>query len=606
MANTGFDVLRDSGAVQATGPAGTAPRNEPTTLSWAARTALALLATTLIWWPLCAWRLGAAPFYTKGEPREGLVVWEMTHGGGWILPRRNGTEIPSKPPMFHWLGALAAQFGGGVSEGTLRLPSALAALLGLYAVVLAGSAWWSVRAGFFAGLVLATSFEWTRAATNARVDMVLTLGLEVAFLGLLFFWCQRMRSALWALYGGMAWAVLAKGPVGVALPGLAGAVLLASSWNGDAWRERRWMEVLRWDVVRQLRLGRGLPFVFLVAGAWYGLALWEGGWDFFRKQILAENIFTFLDDPDWGGGHRHGLLYLPVQWFLGSLPWSVVWPLVGAALWRLRRDISRNDPLLGLIVWVVVVFVFYEFAASKRGVYLLALYPAVALLCGWWWSEVAASQTGEGSTRWRLTVGYLATAVGAVLLLALIVAGLLAVGWRYDSDWPYRLAGEAGMLAAGAAGDVFRHWPAVVSCFACAASWWWAGRVLRKDDWLHALAWVFVAAWVSSVAGRVWLLPAYAQQVTLRPFMAAVRSATEGSKVYFWRTFDYQAVYYFYGRIPALGAEEIPSDPAFLLVDRRTWDDREGDLERWYEEVRLELRDRKIPSRLVLLRRKPV
>ena len=52
--------------------------------------------------------LGDVPFYTKGEPREGLVVWEMTHGGGHVLPLRNGNEIPSKPPFFHWLALLVA------------------------------------------------------------------------------------------------------------------------------------------------------------------------------------------------------------------------------------------------------------------------------------------------------------------------------------------------------------------------------------------------------------------------------------------------------------------------------------------------------------------
>jgi hypothetical protein len=38
------------------------------------------------------------PFYTKGEPREALVVWEMSHGASHVLPLRNGTELPSEPP----------------------------------------------------------------------------------------------------------------------------------------------------------------------------------------------------------------------------------------------------------------------------------------------------------------------------------------------------------------------------------------------------------------------------------------------------------------------------------------------------------------------------
>src|SRR5262249_7190756 len=42
--------------------------------------------------------LGELPFFTRGEPREGLVVWEMYSSGNWILPAVNGDYIPFKPP----------------------------------------------------------------------------------------------------------------------------------------------------------------------------------------------------------------------------------------------------------------------------------------------------------------------------------------------------------------------------------------------------------------------------------------------------------------------------------------------------------------------------
>ena len=58
---------------------------------------------------VCFRGIAEQPFYTKGEPREAVVVWEMAHGGGLILPLRNGTEIPSKPPFFHWLALLASR-----------------------------------------------------------------------------------------------------------------------------------------------------------------------------------------------------------------------------------------------------------------------------------------------------------------------------------------------------------------------------------------------------------------------------------------------------------------------------------------------------------------
>ncbi|MGH7960503.1 MAG: ArnT family glycosyltransferase, partial [Candidatus Binatia bacterium] len=128
---------------------------------------------------LCAflylWGLGEKPFYTKAEPREASVVWEITTTGEWILPLRNGVMIPSKPPLFHWLGALISLAWGEVNELTIRLPSALLALLGVLLTYSAGTALWGVEAGLIAALILGTSFEWMRTAITARVDMTLTV-----------------------------------------------------------------------------------------------------------------------------------------------------------------------------------------------------------------------------------------------------------------------------------------------------------------------------------------------------------------------------------------------------------------------------------------------
>src|SRR5437016_6403390 len=62
------------------------------------------------------WGLGRAPFYTRGESREGLVVWEMYKTGNWTLPIINGDYIPYKPPLFHWAGVLTSIVTGKVNE----------------------------------------------------------------------------------------------------------------------------------------------------------------------------------------------------------------------------------------------------------------------------------------------------------------------------------------------------------------------------------------------------------------------------------------------------------------------------------------------------------
>src|SRR5206468_10874605 len=49
---------------------------------------------------------GSIPFYTRGEPREGLVVQEMLRTGAWLVPMRPDGEPARKPPLYYWSAAV--------------------------------------------------------------------------------------------------------------------------------------------------------------------------------------------------------------------------------------------------------------------------------------------------------------------------------------------------------------------------------------------------------------------------------------------------------------------------------------------------------------------
>src|SRR5437660_10768706 len=114
--------------------------------------AAALVALAIV---LAALPIGT-DVYEGGEAREGLVVREMLRTGDWILPLWNGSVVPSKPPLFHWLAAAAAALtGAGVTEPTLRAPSIALAGLVVLLVLLAGRRWRGGPGGFLAAPVLA-------------------------------------------------------------------------------------------------------------------------------------------------------------------------------------------------------------------------------------------------------------------------------------------------------------------------------------------------------------------------------------------------------------------------------------------------------------------
>lgn len=345
------------------------------------------------------------PFYTKGEPREALVVWELAHGGGRILPLRNGDEIPSKPPFFHWLGAVAASALGEVDEFATRLPSATLAIVMVLAVYFFAASASRIRSGWLSAIALATSFEWLRAARTARVDMT----FSVLFAGALLLFARILqdgptptrRFAFWAL---LAAATLTKGPIGLVLPLV---VIVVFATMGSASNVRTTLRELRTDI--------GLPAVLLVTGAWYGAAFAIGGEPFLETHVLRENVFRVLDAERFGSGHSHGPFYLFGQFFLGAFPWSLSLPAVAWWLWEQRPlDETRRF----LVTWFVVVFAFFLIPDSKRGVYLLPAYPPGALLFG-----LVLGPGPEGARpRALAAAGWLA---GCAVLAVLGLAGLV-------------------------------------------------------------------------------------------------------------------------------------------------------------------------------------
>ena len=559
------------------------------------RTATTTLAYGLLivaaWCALQLWGLGKAPFHTKGEPREALVVWEMTHGGGWILPKRNGTEVPSKPPLFHWLGAVTALAHGAADEWSVRFPSAALSLLALLGVFAAGTALWTPHAGCASALALMTTFEWARAATNARVDMVLTFGLEAALLGLLFF--LRSQAAVWLVpvYGGITLAVLGKGPVGAALPVLVALVVFALTRDVSP--------------VRRLRLGTGSLAVLVGAGTWYVLAAFAGGSEFVQKQIIQENLLRVVGGAEFAGGHRHPPTYLLGALLLGLLPWTLCLPAVAMRLWRDRGGLTAGDPRVFLLAWIVVVFAVYTVATSKRGVYLLGLYPAVALLLGWWWDERTRSPGGED--RWLADLvrglSLLVAALVGVGLVAAVLDSLHVPLLATAARWlPLKVQESVPLISAALHAEPGVLWGALAGAIGALYGTAWAARGRR---WAGIVVGLFLAAAAAIVAARQALLPAFARQVSPYAWMAEVREAVDpAAGLSFYKAFDYGAVYYWRGHIARYHGAWPDGAPQFVLTPEREWARMPQEVRAQYERVRLAAEDAyRAPKRLVLLRR---
>jgi 4-amino-4-deoxy-L-arabinose transferase-like glycosyltransferase len=360
--------------------------------------------------------LGKTPFHDKGEPREALVVYDIVVNGRWLFPIRLGgfTNLPSKPPLFHWTAAVSSILWGNMSETAIRFPSALYATLGIFLVYYLGTKMYGQEIGLIAGLMLATTFVYQDAASAARVDM--TLVFFTTFPLVLFFGLYRgfLRKPLW-WYGFFIAAgigVLAKGPVNIVLCGIVIGAFLAVS--------------KQWVMFRRVLWHPGLILGSAIFLLWYAVALAKGGSDFAGLQLIKENLARFFVYGEDGTGHQKPFYYFVPYLFSLGLPWTIFLPAVVWGVFKYRK--FEDDRELFLAIWVAVVFVFFSLSAGKRPPYILPLYPPLALLIAVWVTD-SSKRTAE-HVNWVRTFGWVPAGIGAFTLITL--AGQFStadVGW---------------------------------------------------------------------------------------------------------------------------------------------------------------------------------
>ncbi|MFM2123317.1 MAG: hypothetical protein RLZZ589_1754, partial [Cyanobacteriota bacterium] len=209
-------------------------------------------------------------------------------------------------------------------------------------------------------------------------------------------------------------AVLAKGPLGLLLPGLViiGFLLL---------KGRLWAEVRRtpWPPI--------LALFFGVTAPWYAMATAANGSTFLDRFLGFSNVERFTSvlyshpGPPW--------YYLPWVLLL-LLPWSLFLPVAAIRLrfwrlqvWRQQQSAAADLPLLALL-WLVLMLAFFSSAATKLPGYILPAMPGGALLVGLLfrpWPSDQARPLAAGM-RWS---GW----INALLLAAAAAAAAVAPRW---------------------------------------------------------------------------------------------------------------------------------------------------------------------------------
>jgi 4-amino-4-deoxy-L-arabinose transferase-like glycosyltransferase len=380
-----------------------------------------LLLAGLVWLPA----IGARDLWSPDEPRIGQVAEEMRalHAGpsGLVMLHLGGEPYTQKPPLYYWLAAAIGAPFGHVDEWAARAPSVAGGLASLALTMALARRLLGPQAAVWAGLWLLASVRFCEIAQRAQLDALLTaceLAAWLAFVRAERGETARLRARTW-LHAALGAGMLVKGPVAL-LPLAAIAVHLAL--------EHRTSELRSWLAPRGLALSLG-PLL-----AWGGLVLALAPPGFFQEAVVENLLARFAS----GSSHVRPFYYYAYQLPLDFLPATLALPWAARAAWRSWRrpdvarapsaardagpdaDAARARAWRLLTVWVLVFVGFFSLSAGKRGLYLLPVFPALAIACG----AVTATGLERRAQLPRSVAGGLTALAGALA----IAAGALALG----------------------------------------------------------------------------------------------------------------------------------------------------------------------------------
>jgi 4-amino-4-deoxy-L-arabinose transferase-like glycosyltransferase len=172
---------------------------------------------------------------------------------------------------------------------------------------------------------------------------------------------QRRRWML-VCWAAMALSLLAKGLIGIVLPG--GVLFIYALVSGDR------------GIWRRLHPVTGLLVFLLLALPWFLLVAARNPEQpqFFFIHEHWDRFFLKTHHRD-GPWYYFLLLLLPA-----TMPWLATLPASLAA--ARKRVEGRFQPGRLLLVWTIFILVFFSYSSSKLPGYMLPVFPATALLAG--------------------------------------------------------------------------------------------------------------------------------------------------------------------------------------------------------------------------------
>jgi len=308
---------------------------------------------------------------------------EMLADGDWVVPKKGGTPWLESPPLPQWITvALATPFGRCDTEAIVRLGPALVGWAVVLLTAWMGALWYGRQTGLLAGLVMATTFQFTRYAWLAE-DEIYLCGMITAvmavFVKLEFDprWQDQREVSSWK--SGLIQSVTGRNRWVIAFFVLLGMTnLIKGLFFGAALclapiglyllgtQEPRHIARYTWVWGAAIFLTIMLAWPLAVLQRYPdALEVW-----FFDLGGRVSGEYKLINQPFW---------YYPVNLLWMIAPWTFVLPWSIVSTWRTAWE-QRTSPERFLWVWGLGTIALLTIPGGKHHHYLLHALAPWALL----------------------------------------------------------------------------------------------------------------------------------------------------------------------------------------------------------------------------------
>lgn len=313
--------------------------------------------------------IGGLDIYALDEAKNAEAARFMYESGDYVVPYYNGELRTDKPSLHYYFMATGYQLFGVNAFGA-RFFSSLFGVLTILITFLFVLKHFNTRAAVFSSLVLIASLHFNLQFHMSVPDPYLIFFLTWAFYSFYEAYQSNSRWHLFFFYFAIGCGLLTKGPIAIALPGLTALLFLLIKRD------------FKWKTIWRLQPFGGLLLSLFVAFPWYYLVHQKTAGVCTEEFFFKHNFSRYSEAME-----GHDSIFLVTFAFVFVLGMLSFLPFVFQSL-KFAIKNRKLEGLLYCLIAVGVIVVFFASSSTKLPNYTVPSYPLLAVLLGYYLSQV--------------------------------------------------------------------------------------------------------------------------------------------------------------------------------------------------------------------------